>query len=65
MSTRSKLIRIAATLLAACLLAVFSACGNSGSNEPPDDEEESTFPEPPGRPSAQQADTSGAVPLRP
>lgn len=46
-----------ALLLAVTLAVTLAACSSSGSN----DEDDSTFPEPPGRPSAEQVDvdTSG------
>jgi hypothetical protein len=40
--------------LTLCLMLLMTACGSSGSNE---EEDDSQFPEPPGRPSAVQVDS--------
>lgn len=44
-------------LLAVTLAASLAACSSSGSN----DEDDSTFPEPPGRPSAEQVDADTTI----
>lgn len=38
-----------------CLMLMMAACGSAGSNE---EEDDSQFPEPPGRPSAVQVDSA-------
>jgi hypothetical protein len=57
MPTTSRLSRIINAGLTICLLVLFAACGSSGSNEPPD-ENDGNFPEPPGRPGTVQVDST-------
>jgi len=42
-------------VLALCLMLMIAACGSAGSNE---DDDDSQFPEPPGRPGAVQVDSA-------
>ena len=41
--------------IALCLMLMVAACGSAGSNE---EEDDSTFPEPPGRPGTVQVDSA-------